>query len=171
MTQFNSLNVKLSNSQLNKFKSVIKNETEVVLRLSSNMIVDNETNFPHKLLLTNRQVTNLHKAFANHLSTDIKLSKTQLSKMIQSGGFLGRLLGPLLKTGLPLIKNVIKPLAKSVLIRLGLTVAASAAGAGMHKKILGSRHNHPSSTTLIISNNEMEDIIKIVKTLWNLVYR
>ena len=75
------------------------------------MIGDNETNFPHKLLLTNRQVSNLRKAFANHLSADIKLSKTQLSKMIQSGGFLGRLLGPLLKTGLPLIKNVIKPLA------------------------------------------------------------
>ena len=67
------------------------------------MIGDNETNFPHKLL-TNRQVANLLKVFANHLLTDIKLSKTQLSKMIQSGGFLGRLLGPLLKTGLPLIK-------------------------------------------------------------------
>ena len=99
MTHYNSLNVKLSNSQLNKLKSAIKNE-----------------NFPHKLLLTNRQVANLRQAFANHLSTDIKLSKTQLSKMIQSGGFLGRLLGPLLKTGLPLIKNVIKSLAKSVLI-------------------------------------------------------
>ena len=88
------------------------------------MIGDNETNLPHKLLLTNRQVSNLCKVFANYLSTDIKLSKTQLSKMIQSGGFLGRLLGPLLKTGLPLIKNVIKPLAKSVLIPLGLTAAA-----------------------------------------------
>ena len=80
------------------------------------MIGDNETNFLHKLLLTNRQVTNLRKAFANRLSTDIKLSKTQLSKMIQSGGFLGTLLVPLLKTVLPLIKNVIKPLTKSVLI-------------------------------------------------------
>ena len=98
------------------------------------MVGDNETNFPHKLLLTKRQVTNLRKAFANYLSTDIKLSKTQLSKMIQSGGFLGRLLGPLLKTGLPLIKNVIKPLAKSVLIPLGLTAAVSAADAGIHKK-------------------------------------
>ena len=95
-----------------------------------------KTNFPHKLLLTNRQVANLRKAFANYLSTDIKLSKTQLSKMIQSGGFLGRLLGPLLKTGLPLIKNVIKPLAKSILIPLGLTAAASAADAGIHKKNL-----------------------------------
>ena len=102
MTQYNSLNVKLSNSQLNKLKSAIKKETEVVLRLSSNMIGDNEVNFSHKFLLTNRQVANLRKAFANFLSTDIKLPKTQLSKMIQSGGFLGRLLGPLLKTGLSL---------------------------------------------------------------------
>ena len=79
MTQYNSLNVKLSNSQLNKFKPAIKNETEVVLRLSSNMIGDNETNFPHKLLLTNRQVSDLCKAFASNISADIKLSKTQLS--------------------------------------------------------------------------------------------
>ena len=104
MTQYNSLNVKLSNSQLNKWKSPVKNETEVVLRLSPNMVGDNESNFPHKLLLTNRQVANLRKTFANYLSIDIKLSKTQLSKMIQSGGFLSRLLGLLLKTGLPLIK-------------------------------------------------------------------
>ena len=72
-------------------------------------MVGNETNFPHKLLLTNTQVANLRKVFANYFSMDIKLSKTQISKMIQSGGFLGRLLGPLLKTALPLIKNVIKP--------------------------------------------------------------
>ena len=76
MTQCNSSNVKLSNSQLKKVKSAIKNETEVVLRLPSNIIGDNETNFSHKLLLTNRQVANLLKAFANYLSTDIKLSKT-----------------------------------------------------------------------------------------------
>ena len=81
--------------------------------------------------------------------------------MIQSGGFCGRLLGPLLKTGLPLMKNVIKPLAKSVLIPLGLTAAASAADAGIHKKILGSGN----MTTLIISNDEIGDIIKIVKSL------
>ena len=112
MTQYNSLNVKLSNSQLNKLKSAIKNETEVVLRLSSNMIGDSndETNFPIKLLLTDRQVTNIYKAFADHSSIDIKLAKTQLSKMMQLGGFLGKLLGPLLKTGLSLIKNVITPL-------------------------------------------------------------
>ena len=101
------------------------------------MIGDNEANFPHKLLLTNSQVANLHKAFANYLSTDIKLTKPQLSKVIQSRGFYGRLLGPLLKTGLPLIENVIKPLAESVLIILGLTAASSAADAGIHKKVLG----------------------------------
>ena len=129
------------------------------------MIDDNETNFRHKLLLANRQVSNLRRAFANHSSTDIKLSKTQLSKMIQSGGFSGRLLGSLLKTGLPLIENVIKPLIKSVLIPLSLIVAASAADAAIHKKIVGSGHNDPSSTTLIISNSEMNDIIKIVKSL------
>ena len=100
------------------------------------MIADNETNFARKLFLTNRQAASLRKAFADKSSTDIKLSKTQISKMIQSGGFLGRLLGPLLKTGLPLMKNVIKPLAKSVLIPLGLTAAASAADAGIHKKII-----------------------------------
>ena len=162
MTQNNSLYVKLSNSQLNKFNSAMKNETEVVLRLSSNVIGDDETNFPHKLLLTNRQVTNLRKAFENHSLTDINLSKTQSSKMIQSGGSLCILLGPLLKTRLPLITKVIKPLAKSVLIPLGLTAAASAADAGIHKKILGSGHNN--NTTLVISNNELEDIIKIVKS-------
>ena len=161
MTQYNSLNVKISNSKLNKFKSGIKKETEVVLRLPCNMVGDNETNFSHKLLLTNRQDANLRKAFANHSSAGINLSKTQLFKMIQSGGFLVRLLGPLLKTGLPLIKNVIKPLAESVLTPLGLTAAASAADAGIHKKILGSGN----MTTLIISNDEIEDIIKIVKSL------
>ena len=162
MAQYNSLNVTLSNSQLNKLKSAIEDGNEVVLRLSSNMIVDSDDkiNFQHESLLTNRQVANLRKTFANKSSTDIKLSKTQISKRIQSGWFLGRLLGPLLKTGLPLIKNVIKPLAKSVLIPLGLTAAASAADAGIHKKILGS-----GNTTLIISNNEIEDIIKIVKSL------
>ena len=91
--------------------------------------------------------------------------------MIQSGRFLGRLLGLLLKTELPLIKNVIKLLAKIVLIPSGLTAATSAADAGMHKKILGTGLPHSSSspshntTTLIISNNEIGDIIKTVKSL------
>ena len=161
MTQYNRLNVKLSNSQLNKLKSSIKNETEVVIRLSPNMIGDSndETNFPHELLLTDRQVSSICKAFANNSSTNIKFSKTQLSKMIQSGRFLGKLLVPLLKSGLPLIKNVITPLAKSVLIPLGLAAVASAADSGIHKKIFGSGGH----TTLIISNKDMEDLTKIVK--------
>ena len=104
--------------------------------------------------------TKLKKSFNNNMSTDLKLSNAQISKIIQSGGFLGRLLGPLLKTGLSLIKNVIKPVTKSVLIPLGLTAAASAADAGIHKKILGS-----GTTTLIISNEEMNDIIKIIQAL------
>ena len=122
---------------------------------------NDETNFSHKLFLTNRQVANLRREYAKHTSTDIKLSKTQLSKMMQSVGFLGRLLGPLLRRGLPLMKCVIQPLSKSILIPLGLTASASAADAGIHKKILGSGHN----TTLIISNNEMKDIFKIIKSL------
>ena len=153
MTLYISLNVKLSNSQLNKLKSAIKNETDVVLRLSSNMVGNSGDNtiFPHELLLTNRQVANIRKAFANNLSTDIKFSKAQLSKMIQSGGFLGKLLGPLLRNGLPLMKSVIKPLAKSVLVPLGRTAAALAADAGIHKKM--------------DEMDEMDDILKIVKSL------
>ena len=143
MTQYNSLNVNLSNSQLKKLKFEKKNEIGVVLRLSSNTIGDDETNFPHKLLLTNMQVTNLSKTFANKSSAGIKLSKTQLSGMVQLGGFLGRLLG--LKTELPLMKNVIMPLAKSVLISLGLTAAASAADAGIHKKNLRIWNNNTSN--------------------------
>ena len=153
MTLYISLNVKLSNSQLNKLKSAIKNETDVVLRLSSNMVGNSGDNtiFPHELLLTNRQVANIRKAFANNLSTDIKFSKAQLSKMIQSGGFLGKLLGPLLRNGLPLMKSVIKPLAKGVLVPLGRTAAALAADAGIHKKM--------------DEMDEMDDILKIVKSL------
>ena len=133
MTQYNSLNVKLSYSQLNKLKSAIKNETDVVLRLSSNMIgnSDDESNFPHKLLLTNRQLANLRKAFANHTSTDINLSKAQLTKM-QKCGIL-RILTPLLKSGLPLLKSVIKHLSM-----LGLTATASVTDATINKTILGS---------------------------------
>ena len=155
MTQYNSLNVKLSNSQLNKLKSAIQNETDVILRLSSNMIGNSDyaTNFPRKLLLINRQVANLRKAFANHRSTDIKLLKAQLPKMQKCR--LLRFSAPLLKPGLPLLRSVIKPLGM-----LGLTAAASATDAAINKKILGS-----VTTTLIVSNDEMNDILKIVKSL------
>ena len=156
MTQYNSLNVKLSNSQLNKLKSAIKNGIDVVLRLSSNMVGNSydEINFPHKLLLTNRQTLTLRKAFNNHTSADINFSKAQITKM-QKGGFL-KFLMPLLKSGLPLLKSVVKPLGM-----LGLTAAASATDAAINKKILRSE-NH---TTLIIYNNDMQDLLKIVKSL------
>ena len=160
MTQYNSLNVKLSNSQLHKLKSSIKNETDVVLRISSNTVSNSNdnTNFPHELLLTNRQVANIRKAFAKNISTDIKLSKTQLSKMIQSGGFLGHLLGklagPLMKVAMPLAKNVLAP--------LGISSAMSAIDGSIEKKMLGS-----GTKTLIISNDKMDDILKIVKSLEN----
>ena len=118
MTQYNRVNVKLSTFQLNKLKSAIKNKNDVVIKLSLNKTGDSNDkgNFPHELLLTNRQVSSISKACANNSSVDIKFSKAQLSKMIQSGGFLGKLPGPLLKTGLRLMNSVITPLAKSVLI-------------------------------------------------------
>ena len=136
MTENNTLNVNLSNSQLNKLKSGIKDGTEVTLKLSSNVVVNSndEINFPHKLLLTNRQVSRLRKAFEKSSSANIKLSKTQLYKIGQSGGFLGRLLKPLLKTVLPLIENVVKLLAKNVLVPLGLTAAAATDTAIQKKK-------------------------------------
>ena len=124
------------------------------MKLVSNS--NDNTNFPHELLLTNRQVANIRKAFAENTSTDIKLSKTQLSKMIQSGGFLGnlsgKLAGPLMKVAMPLAKNVLAP--------LGLSAAMSTIDGSIKKKMLGS-----GATTLIISNDEMDDILKIVKSL------
>ena len=158
MVEYNTVNAKLSNSQLNKLKSAAKNRQGTILRMNARMLSAN--NLSHELLLTTRQTTKLRNAFENNMSTDIKLSKAQISKIIQSGGFLGKLLGPLLKTGLPLIKNVIKLLAKSVLIPLGLTAAASAADTGMQKKKLRS-----GTTTLVISNEEMNDIMKIAQAL------
>ena len=160
MTQYNSLNVKLLDSQLNKLKSAIRNESDVVLRISSSVVgnSNDNINFPHKLLLTDRQVANIRKAFPKNLSRDVKFSKTQLLKMSPSGGFLGNLLsklaGPLMKVAMPLAENV--------LASLGLTAAMSAIDGSIKKKILSSR-----TTTLIISNDEMNDIIKIVKSLEN----
>ena len=160
MTQYNTLNVKQSNSQL---KIWIKNNTEVTLKISSKAVGDSndKSNFPHKLLLTHAQVSRLCKALANSSSANIKLSKTKLHKIWKSGRFLGRDLGPLLKPGLPLIENVLKPSAKTVLITLGLTAAVAAAAAAtdgaIHKKTLGS-----GMTTLIISYEEMNDIMKMI---------
>ena len=116
--------------------------------------------FSHKLLLTNRQVSRLRKDFANNLSTDIKLSKTQLHNIGQSGRFLDRLLDPLLKTKFPLIGSVLKSFAKSVLVPLGLTAVVSAIDVAIHKEMFRS-----GMTILIISNKEMNDITKVVRSL------
>ena len=158
MVEYTKVNVKLSDSQLKKLKDAVSNKTGTTLGISFKMFNGND--LPHELLITTRQKTKIRNAFNNNRSTDLKHSKAQINKIIQSEGFLGKLLGPLLKTELPLIKNEIKPLAKSVLIPLGLTATALTADAGTHKKILGS-----GNTTLIISNQEMNDIIKIVQAL------
>ena len=158
MVEYTKVNVRLSDSQLKKLKDAVSNNTGTAISISLNMF--NGKNLPHELLLATRQKTKTRNAFNNNRSIDLKFSKAQINKIIQCGGFLGKLLGPLLKTRLPLIKNVIKPLAKSVSITLGLTAAVSASDEGIHKKILGS-----GNTTLIISNEEMNDIIKIVQAL------
>ena len=163
MAQYNTLIVKCSNSQLNKLKSRLKNDTQVTLKLvkpNEEGNSNDENSFPRTLVLTNTQVLRLRKAFANISSANIKLSKTQLSKIGQPGGFLGRHLGPLLKAGFPLTKNVLKQLAKSFLIPLGLTAAASATDSAVQKKIF-----ELNMSALIISNEEIYDIIKIIKSL------
>ena len=167
MTQYNTLDLKLPNSHLNKLNSGIKNKTEVALKLSSNIINDssNDDNFhkfrnSHKLLLTNTQVSKLCKAFTNNSSANKKLSKARLHKIVRWGGLLARLLGLLLKIGLSLIGDVLKPLPKNVLIPLGSRAAASATDAAIHEKMFGS-----GATTLIISIEEMNHIMKIVKSL------
>ena len=107
MVEYNKVNAKLSNLQLNKFKKAVKNNEGTTLRMSARIF--NGNNLPHELLLTTKQTTKYRNAI-NNMSTDIKLSKAQIKKIIKSGGVLGKLLGPLLKTGLPLLKSVIKPL-------------------------------------------------------------
>ena len=153
MAEYNKVNVKLSNAQLKQLKTVVKDKTEATLQMSLKMLDGND--LPHELVLTTRQKTKLRIAFNNNMSTDLKFSKTQISKIIRSGGFLGSLLsklaGSLMKVAIPLAKNVLAP--------LGITAAASAV-AGIQKKIHGS-----GTTTLIISNKEMNDIMKIVQAL------
>ena len=131
MIEYNTVNAKISNSQVNKLKSAVKSNEGTTLRMNARMF--NSDNLPHELLLTTRQTTKLRNAIENNMSTDIKLSKAQISKIIQSGGFIGKILGPLLKTGLPLLESVIKPLGL-----LGLTAPSSAIDTGVQKSIHGS---------------------------------
>ena len=126
MVEYNTINAKLSDSQLNKLKSAVKIKQGTTLRMSARMF--NGNNLPHELLLTTRQTTKLRNAIENNMVADIKLSKAQISKIIQSEGFLDKFLDPLLKTALPLANSVIKPLGL-----LGLTAASSAIDAGVQK--------------------------------------
>ena len=127
MVEYTKINAKLSNLQLNKFKKRVKDNNVVTLRIGVKNF--NKEDLPHELLLTTRLTTKLSNAINNNMSNDIKLSKVQIKEIIQSGGFLGKLLGPLLKTGLPLLQSVVKPLGL-----LGLTAASSAIDAGIKKK-------------------------------------
>ena len=155
MTQYNTLSINVTNSQFNHLKSGIKNNTRFhPMSLGDS---NDENNFLQKFLITNTQFPRLRKDFENNSSANIKSSKTQLHQIGESGGFLGRLLGQLIKTG---IWNVLKPLAKIVLVPLGLTAAASATDAAFHKKMFES-----GMTTLIISNEKMNNIVKIDKSL------
>ena len=128
MVEYSKINVKLTDTQLKNLKAAVKNTTGTTLRIHLKMFDGN--NLPHELLLTTRQKAKLRNAFKNNASTDIKLSKAQISKIIQSGGFLGSLLS---KLAGPLIKAAV-PWAKNILAALGITPAASAIDAGIQKK-------------------------------------
>ena len=155
MVKYSEANFKLTNVQLNKLKKVVKSNEGPTLRLGIRNFNKDET--PHELLLTTRQNTKLKNAVNNNSATDIKLSKAQIKKIIQTEGFLGKLLsklaGPLMKVALPLAKNVLPP--------LGLTVAMSAIDGSIQKKI------HGSGVKLIIEQEDMNDIMKIIKALEN----
>ena len=146
MVEYNKLNVKLSDSQLNKLQNAVKNQTAATLRMNIKMFHGN--NLPYELSLTAKQTTKLRNAFENNISTDVKLSKLQIPRIIQSGGFLGSLLS---KLASPFMKVAVQ-LAENILAPLGVTAAASAIDAGIQKKMHGS-----GTTALIISNEEMND--------------
>ena len=155
MVDYSKVNCKLTNVQLNKLKKSLKSNEGATLRLGIKNF--NKDEVPHELLLTTRQNTKLRNAINNNLATDIKLSKAQIKNLIQSGGFLGKLLsklaGPLMKVAMPLAKNVLGP--------LGLTAAMSAIDGSIQKKI------HGSGVKLIIEQEDMNDIVKIIEALEN----
>ena len=155
MFEYIKINCKLTNVQLNKLKKAVKSNEGAKLRLGIKKF--NKDELPHEFLLTKRQNTRLRNAINNNLATDIKLSKAQIKKLIQSGGFLGKLLGklagPLMKVALPLAENVLAP--------LGLTAAMSAIDGSIQKKI------HGSGVKILIEEEDMNDIKKIIEALEN----
>ena len=161
MVEYSEVNCKLTNVQLNQLKKAVKSNEGATLRLGIRNF--NEDERPHELLLTTRQNTKLRNALNNNSATDIKLSKAQIKKIIQSGGFLGKLLS---KLAGPLMK-VVLPLAKTVLAPLGLTAAMSAIDGSIQKKIHGSGATKGAGVKLIIEQEDMNDIMKIIKALEN----
>ena len=161
MVEYTKKNGKLTNMQINKLKKAVKSNEEVTLRLGIKNF--NKDELPHEILLTTRQRTKLRNAINNTLATDIKFSKAQLKKLIQSGEFLDKLLsklaGPLMKVAMPSAKNVLAP--------LGLTAAMSAIDGSIQKKIHGSGATKGAGIKLIIEQEDMNDIIKIIETLEN----
>ena len=155
MAEYSKINWKLTNVQLNKLKKAVKSNEGATLRLGIKSF--NKDELPHELLLTARQNTKLRNAINNNLETDIKLSKAQIKKIIQSGGFLGKLLrklaSPSMKVAMPLAKNVLTP--------LGLIGAMSAIDGSIQKKI------HGSGIKLIIEEEDIKDIMKIIEALEN----
>ena len=155
MVEYTKVNIKLSNLQLTKLKRAVKDNDNATLQKGIKNL--NKENLPHELLLTTRQNTKLRNTINNNLATDIKLSKAQMKKLIQSGGFLGKLFsklaGPLMKVAMPLAKNVLAP--------LGLTAAMSAIDGGIQKKIRGE------GVKLVIQQEDMNDIMKVIKSLEN----
>ena len=161
MVEYSAVNCKLTNVQLNKLKKAVKSNEGATLRLGTRNF--NKDERLHELLLTTRQNTKLRNAVNNNSATDIKLSKAQIKKLIQSGGFLGNLLSKLVD---PLMK-VELPLAKYVLAPLGLTAAMSAIDGSIQKKIHGSGATKGAGVKLITEQEDMNDIIKIIKALEN----
>ena len=161
MVEYSKINCELTNVQLNKSKKAVKSNKGATLRLGIRNF--NKDERPHELLLTTRQNIKLRNALNNNSATDIKLSKAQIKKIIQSRGFLGKLLskleGPLMKVALPIAKNVLAP--------LGLTAAMSAIDGSIQKKIHGSGTTKGAGVKLIIEQEDMDDIIKIIKALEN----
>ena len=155
MIEYNKINCRLTNLKLNKLKKAVKSNVGTTLRLGIKNF--NKDELPHEVLLTTIKNTKLRNAINNNLATDIKLSKAQIKKLIQSGGFLGKLLsklvGPLMKVASPLAKNVLAP--------LGLTAAMSAIDGSIQKKI------HGSGVKLVIEEEDMNDIMKIIEALEN----
>ena len=153
MVEYSKINCKLTNIQLDKFKKAVKSNEGATLRLDIKNFIKDELS--HELLLTTRQNTKLRNAINNNLTTDIELSKAQIKKLIQSGGFLGKLLsklaGALMKVAMPLAKNA----------PLGLAAAMSAIDGSIQKK------THGSGVKLIIEQEDMNDIMKIIEALEN----